>query len=117
MIRAFRDHLFGVAFVCVLLAWLSARDQAIIEFMIEGRSGSKIARKLKVCNCTVRNSKRNQALKILEFMGADILAEVHKSPRWKQDLQAIREKLACREERKHLSTLQFTLLPVTLWFS
>jgi len=48
VIRAFRDHLFEVAFSCVPLAGLSARVQAIIQCMIEGRSGSKIARKLKL---------------------------------------------------------------------
>jgi len=83
------------------MASLSARDKTIIEFTIEGRTSSSIAQKLKVCDSTIRNSKKNLALKILEFLGADILIEVCKSPRWKQDLQATREKMACREERRH----------------
>lgn len=80
---------------------LSGRDQAIIQFMIEGTTGSVMARKLKVCDSTISNCKRGLAVKIQEFMGADILIEVRRSPRWKQDLQAARERMACREERKH----------------
>jgi FixJ family two-component response regulator len=83
------------------MAGLSTRDQAIIQFMIEGKTGSALARKLKVCDSTISNSKRNLAVKILEFMGCEILVDIQRSPRWKQDLQATRERMACREERKH----------------
>jgi DNA-binding CsgD family transcriptional regulator len=83
------------------MASLSARDQAIIQFTIEGRTSSSMARQLGVCPSTIQHRKKNLALKILEFLGADILIEVCKSPRWKQDLQATREKMACREERRH----------------
>ena len=79
---------------------LSPRDQSIIQFLIEGTSGSSIARKLGVCGSTIRNNKRTLATKILEFMGTDILIEVRRSPRWKQDLQATREKMAYRELRR-----------------
>ena len=83
------------------MAGLSERDQAVIRFMIEGNNGSFMARKLKVCTSTIQHSKRHLAVKIQEFMGADILIEVRRSPRWKYDLAATKEKLACREERKH----------------
>jgi hypothetical protein len=63
------------------IAALSARDQAIIQFMIEGKSGCAMARQLKVCDSTIRTSKKNLALEIQEFMGADILIEVRRSPR------------------------------------
>jgi hypothetical protein len=42
------------------------------------------------------------AQKILDFLGSDILIEVRRLPQWKQDLQAIREKMECREQRRHL---------------
>ena len=60
-----------------------------------------MARKLKVCDSTIRNSKKNLAVRIQEFMGADILIEVRRSPRWKQDLEATREKMACKYDRLH----------------
>jgi hypothetical protein len=48
----------------------------------------------------MQHNKRNLRMKILEFMGCEILLDVQRSPRWKQDLQATRDKLACRFERK-----------------
>ncbi len=49
----------------------------------------------------MQGDKRKLAIKIQEFMGFDILIEVRRSPRWKDSLDATREKMACREERKH----------------
>jgi FixJ family two-component response regulator len=76
------------------LADLSAQDQAIIQFLIEGKTGSALARKLRVSDSTIRTSKKNLAQKILEFMGFDILVQIQRRPNWKQDLQATREKMA-----------------------
>ena len=83
------------------MASLSARDQTMIQFLIEGKTGSAMARKLGVCTSTIQHSKRNLAVKILEFMGCEILVDIQRSPRWKQDLETTREKLACRHERSH----------------
>jgi hypothetical protein len=83
------------------MASCSERDQAIIQFLIEGKTGSAMARKLGVCTSTINHSKRNLALKILEFMGWDILVQVQRSPRWKQDWAAVKEKIACKYERCH----------------
>ena len=83
------------------IAQLSARDQTIIQFMIEGTQGPAIARKLGVCSSTIHHRKKSLAAKILEFMGFDILIEVRRSPRWKDDLMTSRERLICRHERSH----------------
>lgn len=83
------------------MASCSARDQAIIQFLIEGKTGSAMARKLGVCTSTINSSKKNLAVKILEFMGAEILVDVQRSPRWKQDLAAVKEKIACKYDRCH----------------
>jgi hypothetical protein len=83
------------------MASLSARDQAIIQFLIEGKTGSAMARKLGVCTSTIQHSKKNLAVKIQEFMGFEILVDIQRSPRWKHDLQSIREKMACKYERCH----------------
>jgi DNA-directed RNA polymerase specialized sigma24 family protein len=84
-----------------LIAQLSARNQAIIQFMIEGMQGPAIARKLGVCSSTIHHRKKSLAAKILEFMGVDILIEVRRSPRWKDDLMTSRERLTCKHERCH----------------
>ncbi len=81
------------------LASLSARDQSIIQFLIEGNTSGSMARKLGVCTSTIQHRKRSLAVKIQEFMGCEILVEIQRSPRWKQDLETTREKMACKYER------------------
>ena len=80
---------------------LSRRERALIEFMIEGNNPRKAAHALRVSSSAIQDSKRDLAVKLLEFMGTDILIELSRLPRWKQDLQAIREKMECREQRRH----------------
>ncbi len=84
-----------------LCAQLEPCEKAIITLMVEGKSGPAIARILKVCSSTISNSKRKLAVKILDFMGFDILIEVRRSPRWKDDLMTSRERLACKHLRAH----------------
>ena len=80
---------------------LTARDQSIIQFLIEGSSCSVISRELGVCTSTIQHRKKSLAVKVQEFMGREILVDIQRSPRWKQDLEATREKLACRHQRSH----------------
>lgn len=83
------------------IAGLSAQDQTIIQFMAEGTQGPAIARKLGVCSSTIHHRKRTLAEKILAFHGPDILVQVQSSPRWKESLDATRERLACKHDRAH----------------
>ena len=83
------------------MAGLSARDRIIVEFLIEGACGSEIARKLRVCDSTIQTGKRHLANAIVEFMGPEILQEIQRRPQWKQNLEATREKMACKHERNH----------------
>ena len=83
------------------VAALPERERAVIEYMIEGRSLRDAAHALRVCDSTMQHNKRNLRMKILEFMGADILIEVRRLPRWKENLKATRDKMACREDRRH----------------
>jgi FixJ family two-component response regulator len=80
---------------------LSSKDQAIVTLLIEGKCGSAIARQLRVCASTIQDHKRSLAKSIVEFMGPDILIQVQRSPKWKSDLAAVKEKLACRHARTH----------------
>jgi DNA-binding NarL/FixJ family response regulator len=83
------------------MAGLSSRDQAIIQFMIEGKTCPSMAKQLKIHHSTVRTKTKNIAIKVAEFMGADILIQTQRKPGWRDALTATRERLACREERKH----------------
>jgi hypothetical protein len=83
------------------LAGLSAQDQAIIQFLIEGKTASAMARKLRVSDWTIQTSKRHLAEAIIAFMGSDILLQIQRRPNWRNDLVATKEKLACKHERCH----------------
>ena len=83
------------------MAGLSARDQAVIECLIEGKPICSMARKLKVNDSTIQTSKRRLAIKIVEFMGSEILIDIQRRPVWKNSLTATKEKMACKHERSH----------------
>jgi hypothetical protein len=80
---------------------LSAREQAVIECLVAGRSLRNAAKRFRVCDSTMQGDKRKLAIKIQDFMGSDILVQVKKLPRWKEDLAANRERLACKHLRAH----------------
>jgi DNA-directed RNA polymerase specialized sigma subunit len=81
---------------------LSKRERVLIDFMIQGKTFKEVGQKCKISYSAIQDSKRDLAVKLLDFMGTDILVEVRRLPQWKQDLQAIREKMECREQRRHL---------------
>ena len=80
---------------------LPARERAVVEFLIEGKSGSAIARKLKTTDSKIQAIKRHLAKAIVKFMGPEILQEIQKLPAWKNSINASRERLACKHERAH----------------
>ena len=82
-------------------AGLSERERTMVVYVAEGKTLRDAAHVLKVSDSTMQNSKRNLGVKILEFMGIDILVQVQRLPGWKKDLEATREKMACRIERRH----------------
>jgi DNA-binding NarL/FixJ family response regulator len=80
---------------------LPARERAVVEFLIEGKSGSAIARKLKTTDSRIQTIKRHLAKAIIEFMGPEILQEIQRLPAWKNSINASKERLACKHERAH----------------
>jgi hypothetical protein len=84
------------------MAALSEREKLVVLQTIEGKCGAAIARALKTSASTVQNSKHHLAAKIQDYMGSDILIQIRRKPNWKDNLDASRERLACREERRHL---------------
>ena len=81
---------------------LSARDQAIINCLVEGKPLASLARSRHLNTSTILYHKRRLADAIANFMGSDILIQIRRKPNWKDSLDATREKMACREERRHL---------------
>jgi DNA-directed RNA polymerase specialized sigma24 family protein len=83
------------------VADLPARERAVVEFLIEGASGSAIARKLKVDSSKIKAIKQHLAQAIIKFMGPEILQEIQRLPGWKNSILATRERMACKYERCH----------------
>jgi hypothetical protein len=83
----------------LFMAGLTEREQAVIECLVEGRSLRDVAHSFQVCDSTLQGDKRSLAVKIQDFMGFDILIQVRKSPRWKEDIMSSRERVACRYDR------------------
>jgi len=81
---------------------LSERERAVIDCIVEGRSLRDAAKSFRVCDSTMQGDKRKLAVRILDFIGVDILIQIRRKPNWKDSLDASRERLACREERRHL---------------
>lgn len=80
---------------------VSARDRAIINCLARGNPLASLARRRHLNNSTLLYHKERLALKIQNFMGSDILIQIRRKPNWKDCLDATREKMACREERRH----------------
>jgi hypothetical protein len=84
------------------MASLSARDQAIIGCLVEGKPLATLARRRHLNTSTILYHKRRLGDAVLEHFGKDIIPQVLRKPHWKDGLDASRERLACREERRHL---------------
>ena len=82
------------------VADLPERERLAVEFLVEGKSLRDAARVLRVSDSAMQSSKRDLRVKILEFMGANILVEIERKPQWKQNLETTRERMACRGERR-----------------
>ena len=83
------------------LVGLSDREKAVIEGLLAGYNGSEIARRFGLDPSTVQYFKTRLAVKILEFMGPDILVEIRRCPKWRNNLNANRERLACKNLRRN----------------
>jgi hypothetical protein len=83
------------------IARLPEREKAMVQFVAEGMSFREAGKKFKVGDSAMQVSKRHLMQAIVEFMGADILIEIRRSPRWKDNLEATKERMACRHERRH----------------
>ena len=80
-------------------ATLSDRCQAVLQVIAEGGQLKEVAARFQVSTSTINNTRVQLAVKIREFFGTDILKEISHLPRWRDNLLAHREMLACRVER------------------
>ena len=84
-----------------LLTRLTAREKAMVTYLLEGKTVSDVAWALRVSRSAMQQCKERLVHLIREFMGRDILVEVLRLPGWKDNLNASRQRLACRFERRN----------------
>jgi hypothetical protein len=85
-----------------LYAQLSERERCVVLFVAEGKTLQDAADKFGLSNSMMQHVKRSVGRAIREFMGADILITVRRPPQWKAGIMALRERQACRDERRLL---------------
>jgi DNA-directed RNA polymerase specialized sigma24 family protein len=81
-------------------AGLPERERVAVVLVAEGKTLREAARLLGVSDSAMQGSKRSLGVKILEFMGADIMIEVRRRPQWRSNLETTRERQACRVQRQ-----------------
>jgi len=75
-------------------------EQLVVEFLSAGKTLRDVARQVGLSDSTIQNYRKKIAVKALEFMGADVLAEIAHMPGWRISLDYERESQACRNERR-----------------
>ena len=83
------------------LSSLSEREKSVVELMLAGHKASSIARSLRLDPSTIGYFKQRLVMKILDYMGPDILSDVVRRPGWRNNLMAARERLACKSLRRN----------------
>ena len=81
---------------------LSHIEQLVVEFLSAGKTLRDVARQVGVGDSTMQHYRRQLAVKILEFMGAEVLQDSVRIPGWRINLDCEREAQACRNERRAL---------------
>ena len=79
---------------------LSHIEQMVVAFLSAGKTLRDVSRQVGLSDSTMQNYRRKIAAKILEFMGADVLADIAHMPGWRIGLDCEREAQACRNDRR-----------------
>jgi len=79
---------------------LSHIEQLVVEFLSAGKTLREAGRKVGLSDSTMQSYRKKIAVKILEFMGTDVLKDIAHMPGWRISLDCEREAQACRNERR-----------------
>lgn len=82
------------------LATLDERTLAVLHCLADDVRLQEVAARHGVCRTTVQ-SWRNQLTELVRtFLGADVLHMIQRTPQWRENLMAMRERMACRLDRR-----------------
>lgn len=79
---------------------LDRSGKAILVALIEGRELTVLVRRLRRSRSAIQDRKVRLGRVIREHLGEDILAAVQSRPAWTSAIEAVRQRLACRAERR-----------------
>jgi hypothetical protein len=84
-----------------LCASLTKLELLLLKCLVKGLGIREAAELAKVSYWTMQEYRKKLAVKIIEFMGADVLKDLALTPAWKISLDCERELMACRADRRN----------------
>ena len=83
----------------MLFRSLSEHARAVLETVAAGTSLRELASRLHLKQWIILRLKEETRDRLVEFFGAEILAEIIRPPQWRSNLECHYAGLACRAER------------------
>jgi len=80
---------------------LTKLEKLLIECLLNGQSLTEAAKQARVHYSTMISYRQKLAVKLMDFMGADILRDIACTPHWQIGLDCERQLLACRADRRN----------------
>jgi len=81
------------------VATLDELARAILQCLADERPLLEVANAVGMSRSTIQGHKNRLSDAVLAFMGPGLLRELQRSAQWRINIQAVRERLACRFER------------------
>jgi hypothetical protein len=83
-----------------LVPLLDPNTREVLVCLSKGEDLTTLVPKLKRSRSALQSDKRHLAALVHEHLGPDILLQVQEAPRWRDDVEANRQKLVCRYARQ-----------------
>ena len=81
-------------------ATLSEQEMEVLQCLADEVRLQEVATRRGVGRSTVQGWRNRLTELVRTFMGTDVLHLIQRTPRWRENLTALREQLACRGERR-----------------
>ena len=82
------------------VATLDELARAILQCLADERPLLEVANAVGMSRSTIQSHKNRLSDAVLAFMGPELLRELQRPAQWRINMQAVRQKLACRYERR-----------------
>jgi hypothetical protein len=81
-------------------ATLDELARSILRCLAEGRPLLEVARAVGMSRSGIQRHKEQLTAAVAGFMGPDVLPDLQRVPQWRINIRAVRERIACRQERQ-----------------